>query len=374
MSKRQFSFGLTLLKLLLVKVLGFFHGKLRLFFKKRTKIRRRRLGFTLVELLVVIAIIGVLIALLLPAVQAAREAARRSQCHNNLRQQAIALHNYHDINKALPSGVDQYGFAWNGRILPFIEQEPLFSTLILNTETGDTSVYTNGIGNWDQGSTNGYNPDQQGPNAQACATLIPPYLCPSFPHQRQINNQNIIDRVQASYLGSSGSWSATDTYTQLVDIGLTYVKDQCISQQHNRQNGLIFKRSKVKFSGIDNGLSNTIIIGEVAGDVSFSNNGNANDHWYIGSPQADPNGAGDPAAPPTTTSGSEFSEIFGSGYTIVNTRWKNPSCDMRLMQLCFGSYHPAGANFVHADGSTFFVNDTIDLNVYRKLFSRGTKF
>ncbi|MDR1484107.1 MAG: DUF1559 domain-containing protein [Planctomycetaceae bacterium] len=331
-------------------------------------------AFTLVELLVVIAIVAVLIGLLLPAVQAARETARRMQCQNNLRQQALALHNYHDNNKALPPGVDGYGFAWNGRILPYIEMQALYSTMILEIETGDKSVYTAGDGNWDQGSANGYNPEQQGPNAQACATLIRPYLCPAFPHKRQVNNQYIIDRVQASYLASSGSWSATDSYTQLVDVGLTYEADKCISHQHNRQNGLIFKRSKIKFSGIDNGLSNTIVIGEVAGDVNFGNNGNANDHWYIGSPQADPNGAGDPATPPTTTSGGEFSELFGSGYTIINTRWKNPVCDMRLMQLCFGSYHPNGAGFAHMDGSVFFVNDSIDLEVYRKQFSRGSRF
>jgi hypothetical protein len=291
-----------------------------------------------------------------------------------MRQQALALHNYHDANKTLPPGVDAYGFAWNGRILPFIEQTALYSTLILETETGDTSVYTAGIANWDQGSANGYNPSQQGPNAQACATLIRSYLCPAFPHKRQINNQYIIGRVQASYLASSGSWSATDTYSQIIDVGLTYEADRCISHQHNRQNGLIFKRSKIKFSGIDNGLSNTIVIGEVAGDANFGNNGNANDHWYIGSPQADPNGAGNPATPPTTTSGGEFSELFGSGYTIVNTRWKNPTYDMRLMQLCFGSYHPNGAGFAHMDGSVFFMNDSIDLETYRKQFSRGTRF
>ncbi|MDR0392035.1 MAG: DUF1559 domain-containing protein, partial [Planctomycetaceae bacterium] len=146
---------------------------------------------------------------------------------------------------------------------------------------------------------------------------------------------------------------------------------KCISQDHNRQNGLIFKRSKIPFSNIDNGLSNTIVIGEVAGDVSFGNNGNSNDHWYIGSPQADGNVAGNP---PSSTGGGEFSELFGSGYTIINTRWKNPTCDMRLMQLCFGSYHPNGAGFAHMDGSVFFINDSIDLEVYRKQFSRGSKF
>ncbi|MDR1924056.1 MAG: DUF1559 domain-containing protein [Planctomycetaceae bacterium] len=330
-----------------------------------------RFGFTLVELLVVIAIIGVLVALLLPAVQAARESSRRMSCQNNLHQQALAMHNHHDVHKVLPSGVDPYGFAWSGRILPYIEQEALYSTLVLDEETGDKSVYTNGIANWDQGSGNGYNPAQQGPNAQACATLIKPYLCPNFPHVRQVNNQYIIGRVQASYIASSGSWSATDTLDQLTAIGLTYTADQCLSQQHNRQNGLIFKRSKIKFSGIDDGLSNTIVIGEVAGDVNFGNNGNANDHWYIGSPQADPNTAGNPSA---GTAGAEFSELFGSGYTIVNTRWKNPTYDMRLMQLSFGSYHTGGANFVRMDGSAFFMNDIVELDAYRKQFSRGTKF
>jgi prepilin-type N-terminal cleavage/methylation domain-containing protein len=329
------------------------------------------LGFTLVELLVVIAIIGVLIAILLPAIQAARESARRTQCQNNLRQQTLALHNHHENQKVLPPGVDEIGFAWNGYILPYIEQQNLYATLVLE-EKGDTSVYTYGIGNWSQGTANGYNPSQQGPNAQACATLIPPYLCPAFPHKRQVNNQNVINRVQASYLGNGGSWSATDQYSQLLAIGLTYIKDQCISQQHDRQNGLIFKRSKVKFSGIDNGLSNTIVIGEVAGDVSFSNNGNVNDHWYIGSHQADDNVAGDPST--TSDKGKEMSELFGTAYTVVNTRWKNPACNMRLLQLSFGSYHPGGAGFAHMDGSVFFMNDAIELEVYRKQFSRGTKF
>src|SRR5688500_18435425 len=101
---------------------------------------RRSRGFTLVELLVVIAIIGILIALLLPAVQAAREAARRTQCQNNLKQLALGLHNYHDINNIFPVGHEWRGdldgdavnadggtgFGWAYFLLPFIEQQARF--------------------------------------------------------------------------------------------------------------------------------------------------------------------------------------------------------------------------------------------------------
>jgi len=113
-----------------------------------SKARARRSGFTLVELLVVIAIIGILVALLLPAIQAAREAARRTQCTNNLKQVALGLHNYHDTYQVFPPGfVDSNpayntaidvqnnlnGLAWSALILPFVEMAPLHDDMRTQT-------------------------------------------------------------------------------------------------------------------------------------------------------------------------------------------------------------------------------------------------
>src|SRR5687768_241506 len=95
-----------------------------------------RSGFTLVELLVVVAIIGILIALLLPAVQAAREAARRTQCNNNLKQIGLALHGYHDTYKLLPAGsYDNNELSWHVYVLPYLERAELFEQFDLDTNS-----------------------------------------------------------------------------------------------------------------------------------------------------------------------------------------------------------------------------------------------
>lgn len=120
--------------------------------------RSWRRGFTLVELLVVIAIIGVLVALLLPAVQAAREAARRSQCSNNLKQIGLAMHNYVDVHKVFPAGSfpDTKVNAWP-MLLPFIEQSTVYDTWDFTLNTNDTSTV----------------------NTEAKNTIISTYICPS---------------------------------------------------------------------------------------------------------------------------------------------------------------------------------------------------
>src|SRR3712207_3603058 len=145
------------------------------------RVQTRR-GFTLIELLVVIAIIGVLIALLLPAVQSAREAARRAQCTNNLKQIGIAIHNYHDANNAVPpigvfnfnnmpgdSNPNAQEFPMIPRVLPFLEQQPLYNAInwFHTAETPNNANATPAT-NW--------------PNTTVAATQLNAILCPSDPN------------------------------------------------------------------------------------------------------------------------------------------------------------------------------------------------
>ncbi|MEZ6069100.1 MAG: DUF1559 domain-containing protein [Pirellulales bacterium] len=159
--------------------------------------RRRRAAFTLVELLVVIAIIGILIALLLPAVQAAREAARLSSCQNNMKQIGIALHSYHSVHKTFPPGAmggipnsdmpSGNGAGWTGFILPGIELQTLYDMIDWN----DAAVWN------------------MGPNHEVVKTVIPTYRCPTSraPLQYPIGNDIPLRAVQLHrlWIGSRGA-------------------------------------------------------------------------------------------------------------------------------------------------------------------------
>ncbi|MDR2761586.1 MAG: DUF1559 domain-containing protein [Planctomycetaceae bacterium] len=317
-----------------------------------------KLGFTLVELLVVIAIIGVLIALLLPAVQAAREAARRLHCSNNLKQMGLGLHNYHDATQKLPSGWNNLGFCWSGAILPYIEQGALFDTLVFSENNGST---TNN-GNWDQAGSR---------NAAACGTLLPIYQCPTFSLPHQYTNNSIPNRGVSCYLASSGSWTAGDIDGHLTAAGLTYLAQQCITHRHWNQNGIFWGCSETTFAAVADGLSNTFFIGEVPTDYTFTKDGNGMDHWYIGSPQADPWNGGVSSDSTTSSSFCEASEIVGSAYSSLNAFFLEPTLNGALMQLAFGSYHPNGANFLYGDGSVHFLPNTIQKAVYQGISSRN---
>lgn len=192
----------------------------------RAHCKRSRPGFTLVELLVVIAIIGILIALLLPAVQAAREAGRRAHCLNNLRQMGIGLHNYHDALRSFPpGGIEPRSivpggkqFAWSAMLLPYVEQESLYETIDFGKPFSDPV------------------------NAQAAATVVAIYICPTVPRTSKLHS----GRGATDYGGIYG---------------------ERITTPNNPPKGVMLYDRVIRIHEIRDGTSNTIAISE---DTKFN--------------------------------------------------------------------------------------------------------
>ena len=271
-------------------------------------------GFTLVELLVVIAIIGVLVALLLPAVQAAREAARRTACLNNVTQLNLAIHNFEFHFESLPPGVTNADgpirnepkgthVSWIVKILPYLEQNALAK-------------------NFDQAA--GAYADA---NAQVRAAQIAPVQCPSSPVP-SLNEARTVAR--SSYAGCHHDAEAP------ID------KDN---------HGLLFLNSNVHYSDIFDGTSMTILLGEAL----TSRDGLG---WVSGTRATLRNTssieAGGPYLAPPAASPADASEKSGS-----------------LFVGGFGSYHPGGINVGLADGSTRFISQNTDKQLLRQLGNRA---
>lgn len=297
-------------------------------------------GFTLVELLVVIAIIGILVGLLLPAVQAAREAARRMSCSSNTRQLSLAMMNYESGFKRLPSGWTTHGALWSAAILPQIEQQPLFSTLLFQEFN---------IGNWDNVSS---------PNYKACQTVVSTFQCPSCPELAPRNYNGIQGRIPISYRMNGGSRVSSDDASTRTIPGTQ-------SFEEVELDGTGYGCSRVRFRDITDGLSRTILLGESRTDPDFSKDGQGMDWWAFGSPQIDPcncNGG---------TGGTEFTEAAGSFLVAPNLAVNNPAANGYLMEVAFGSYHTGGTMLGKADGSVTFMSDNTDIRIVRAVGSRN---
>ena len=296
-----------------------------------------RNGFTLVELLVVIAIIGILIGMLLPAVQMVRESARRITCGNNIRQLGLSLHNYESAQGHLPSGWAEDGYTWGIEILPFIEQVNLYNTI----QRGAS---------WTSGA-----------NEIAAATLVPIARCPTSPITDHIDHNGVSDRVPADYRANIGSNVRGDSGPALADS---------VSARDGDPNGVFWGCSRTKFGAVSDGLSNTVFIAESRTDPKFQKDGNSSDHWFIGSPNIDGFECGD-GANGGGSGGGDYSEVVGSGIVEMNARISNPSLHGALIEISLGSYHNGGMNVVLGDGSTHFISDEIETTAYRATFSRN---
>jgi prepilin-type N-terminal cleavage/methylation domain-containing protein/prepilin-type processing-associated H-X9-DG protein len=302
---------------------------------------RRLSGFTLVELLVVIAIIGILVGLLLPAVQAAREAARRMQCSNNLKQLALAIHNYESTHRTFPpSGIQSNQMSWAVMMLPFIEQNNLF----------DRFDFT--AGNW----------RLSGRNAAVKGVVIPAYQCPSAPGDSLFSRYPIdtadpllqeTDVRTLHYhavLGPTGVNTLTGQQYRIFDnpnaiYGQVALQGAFGSSNRSSTTPAHILPGSNRMSSITDGTSNTILLGE------FSWNGYQFWRSWIRGWWADANGT--------------LLYTSKNVTTPINSRLSSPWND-----ASFGSQHSGGAQFARADGSVQFVSQTIDMNVYRSIASR----
>ncbi len=300
--------------------------------------RRVRPGFTLIELMVVIAIIAVLIGLLLPAVQQAREAARRMQCSNNLKQIALAASNYHDAYGCFPQGVQfTFTFSTSGHhvaLLPFLEQVPLFNALNFNWVVPWSDANTTFAGAV-RPSTYVCPSDTQGAQVDIFDAAL--FLPPGYPILSYTN----FPQAYTSYAGNAGTW-------------FRHSRSQAILDQSN---GLFFRNegspgagisgstiwTAARIASITDGTSNTIAHGEHAVGLLTDDDRIANG--------------------PVWACGWYGDTTFTSFYPLNPQRKVQNVYGDGLTEAYIGaasSFHPGGANFAMADGSVRFIKDSID--------------
>jgi prepilin-type N-terminal cleavage/methylation domain-containing protein len=359
--------------------------------------RRKRRAFTLVELLVVIAIIGILVALLLPAIQAAREAARRSDCVNRIRQLALAAHNYETAKKRLPSNGDAWfvgtvqagGFSVFAQLLPYMEEQGLQSLVNLKVHWRDAL------------------------NGKALRTPLPFLRCPSGANTEitDINHGAVAVQedtaLRSHYVGILGARPGPNKQPPPAGISevppsagcaptgagrggftfpqSTYLQFSCSQRSSGwtsggtAMNGVILCGIKVKLSGVTDGTSKTMMFGEVSWAVG------PQQPWLVGST--------------TTTGTNNPGELMraanGVAHNVKNIRYgikvkkygyedgslpaasvsDDPASEFApLTETSLGSNHPGGTHVALCDGSALFLSEDVDVeSVLRPMASRNSE-
>lgn len=309
-----------------------------------------RSGFTLVELLVVIAIIGILIAMLLPAVQAAREAARRMQCGNNLKQLGVAMENYHSTHKRYtPAYVTTVGgggvhgtpdpdthdagsgWAWGAMLLPFLEENSIYEQINFSLPCWDTA------------------------NETAATQQISAYLCPSAtgtdslcPIVKTSGGTPVAQFGRSCYVANVGNeepWGWTvDSYTGIAD-------------------GPLFRNGSISVADIRDGLSNTVFLGEHHPSLS--------DKTWVGViPGAIVEGKPDDAFPHAEAAAT-LVQCHSGPSSFESPAVIHPPNSLLKMACGMQSDHPGGCNVVYGDGSVHFIIETINQQIWAALSTRA---
>jgi len=322
--------------------------------KNPTRLFRR--GFTLIELLVVIAIIAILIALLLPAVQQAREAARRTQCKNNFKQIGLALHNYHDVYNAFPPGRTRNTYsgitsawytgniAWLPRLLAQIDQAPLYNRIDWNLGQGSSS--TDG----DDG-VNGQSPDG------ARRQIIPAFRCPSDP----ATGVSWVAPDGTTVTGQrSNNGYAPGNYVACVGTG---------TRLTTNPPGVFGQNTNFGFRDITDGTSNVLAVSEVVIG-----------HYRIGTNDSG-NGTLCTAGAKDTNDTRQAGTSWFYGYfpqscffnTFVGPNAKQYDCGVNSDRTnnAARSVHVGGVQALLCDGSVHFFSDNIDLSTWNRLGDKG---
>jgi prepilin-type N-terminal cleavage/methylation domain-containing protein/prepilin-type processing-associated H-X9-DG protein len=309
---------------------------------------RFRRGFTLIELLVVIAIIGVLVALLLPAVQSAREAARRSQCVNNLKQLGIAIHNFHDVQGHLPSSSRPAGLTSAPRIagltllLPYFEQNNVYNAFNLSANWGRVE------------------------NSTSVRTSINALLCPSSVYPDRLDG-NPDPPPYTPGINAPTDYSPTiGVDARLAVAGLV----------DGYGAGMLPKNETPRLADVLDGLSNTIAFAESAGRPYVFRKG-GKQVGELTNNRVNGGGWARPASDFSIDGASlDGSVIPGpapinatNGEDYVPTGYPHPYYNTEGTSEAF-SFHPGGANFLFGDGSVKFIKETVGMRTFAKLVTR----
>ncbi len=330
----------------------------------------RKRGFTLIELLVVIAIISVLIALLLPAVQQAREAARRAQCVNNLKQIGVALHNYHtsmnvfppgyvgSVNPAITDPCDQdaelgtsvdlgSGWAWGSMILPQMDQNPLYNSINFNLSVAYPANDTCSVSSL----TTFLCPSDPGPS------VIPVLRNPPDPAFPGVYSGNAI----ADYVARGnyvGMWGLGEI------CGQSSANDKPNVGSIGQHSGMFYRNSATTLASIVDGSSQTLAVGERSHNLSYVTWTARSINGWLGKTSATDGGTDSFNPSPEEC----WTQILGPAGLENGLRTPN---DPEAHVEDYWSRHPGGVNFLYGDGSVHFIKSSINAQVYRALATRN---